>query len=111
MTMPGARKLTVGDRTYSYLLKGERPRLRGWSGKTMRLTIEFRPGQFIRHTFVSKAWTANHEAVALEDRADMVPPHTASFTPGDVRAVVTMLEFHKGELPDVFETTGWKLTA
>lgn len=107
MTMPGARKITLGDRTYDYVLKGGKHRLIGWSGKTMRLVVEFGKGKYLTHDFISTLWTAFHE----ED-ADNAPPHKASFTPADVRNVIAALEFHKGgELPAGFETGTWRLTS
>lgn len=106
MTMPGARKLTINDRTYAYKLKADKHRLPGWTNREIRLTVEFRPGEFFSQSFESKLWTDNHE-----ENADSVPPHKASFTPADVRSVITTLEFNKGQLPTTFETGVWKRLA
>lgn len=103
MTMPGARKVTIKDRVYSYKLKADKHRLPGWTNKSIRIIVEFRPGQFISQEFASKLWTADHE-----DNADTSPPHKASFTPANVRSVITTLEFNNGQLPATFETGVWK---
>lgn len=103
MTMPGARKITVEDRTYPYKLKADKHRLEGWTSREIRLIVEFRPGKFVSQRFESKLWTADHE-----DNADIAPAHKASFTPADVRSVITTLEFNQGKLPATFETGVWK---
>lgn len=105
MTMPGARKIEVEGRTYAYVLKDGDHRLAGWTGKTIRLVVELREGNYKSNVFRSKLWTAEHE-----DFSSTAPAHKASFTPGDVRAVVTTLEFNQGELPIGFETATWQLT-
>lgn len=101
--MPGAREITINDRTYSYALKADKHPYPGWSSKEIRLVLEFRPGQFISQSFESKLWTADH------DSPEYAPaPHKASFRPADVRSVITTLEFNQGKLPMPFETGVWK---
>lgn len=106
MAMPSARTLTVSGRTYQYQLRAGKdgPTRTGWTSKTIRVVVEFRPGKFVSRTFLSKAWTGAHES-----EEEGTPPHKAAFTPADVRAMVKALEFHAGKLPTPFETKNWRL--
>lgn len=108
MTLPSKRKIVVGAKDYTWVIKNpSKDRYRtGWTYGTLVLTVRDEASGGVRQfELVSKKWSREHSSVWFDEEIVTTSrPHKVSVTPSTVAQIIQL-----EQLPAVVDT--WKVSA